>query len=254
MKGVILAAGTASRLRPLTQSTPKCLLPIGGATILGGTLRNLSGAGINDVVVVTGFEAAKIKAFIAAEFPGLRVAFVHNDVYASTNNIYSLWLAAEHVIREGMILLDSDIIFDRRIIPALLASGRADCLAVDTKAELGEEEIKVSADGRGRILAIGKEVSSKAAMGESIGIEVFSPGALAPLFSVIERKVLAENNVNQFYEAAFQEIIDRGARIYAVDVGAYRAIEIDTLEDIRKAERDVVPFLAGSGADDTGRG
>jgi choline kinase len=248
MRGLILAAGTASRLRPLTDVTPKCLLRIGGKTILGRTLTGLSSAGIREIVIVTGFEAAQIQSFVAAEFPGLPVTFVHNEVYASTNNIYSLWLAGRHVVREGMILLDSDIIFDRKILSALLASGHEDCLAVNTRAELGEEEIKVSADAKGRILAIGKDVPAAEAVGESIGIEVFSPRSLDRLLAVIERRIVVEEKVGEFYEAAFQELIDSGARIYAVDVGRLPAIEIDTLEDIRTAERDIVPFLTGSGA------
>jgi choline kinase len=142
-----------------------------------------------------------------------------------------------------MILLDSDIIFDIRIIQLLLESGRDSCLAVDTRAFLGEEEIKVRIESDGRIRSIGKEVPSSQAAGESIGIEKFSPSLLGPLFEVLDRKILREGRPNEFYEAAFQEIIDRGYSMYAVDIGDCRAVEIDTFEDIRRAEQDVIPFL-----------
>jgi choline kinase len=115
---------------------------------------------------------------------------------------------------------------------------------VDTKVQLGEEQIKVTVDGYRRILAIGKEVPPTQAFGESIGIEKFSPETLEPLFSVIERKILVENSVNEFYESAFQEVIDRGTPIYAVDTGMFKAIEIDTFEDIRTAETAVFPYLS----------
>jgi choline kinase len=243
MKGVILAAGTASRLRPLTNDKPKCLLPIGGEAILGRTLDNLSAAGIDEIVIVTGYLAPLVRRYAAEKFPGLRLTFIHNDVYAATNNIYSLWLAKEEVFRSGMLLLDSDIIFDGKILEALLDSGHADCLAVKTNIILGGEEIKVTVDGRGRILEIGKDVPSSQAIGESIGIEKFGPAGLELLFAVIDRKIVIEKNVNEFYEAAFQEVIDRGGDIYAVDVGKYKAIEIDTVEDIRTAEADILPYL-----------
>jgi choline kinase len=112
MKGVILAAGIASRLRPLTDSMPKCLLSIGGETILGRTLNNLSASGIEDVVIVTGYLSTQIRRFVTKKFPELHVMFIQNDVYATTNNMYSLWLAKEEIIREDMILLDIYIIFD----------------------------------------------------------------------------------------------------------------------------------------------
>jgi choline kinase len=243
MRGVILAAGIAARLRPLTDAAPKCLLPIGGETILGRMLHNLSEAGIGDVVIVTGYLAPQIEAFVAEKFPRLRVHFVHNPVYATTNNIYSLWLAKDRIVGGGMVLLDSDIIFDGKILDMLLRSGHGACLAVKTDIAFSEEEIKVTVDGRRRVLEIAKEVPIPRAWGESIGIEKFSPAIVESLFKVIERKILVENNVNQFYEAAFQEIIDRGGEIYALDIGSLLATEIDTLEDMREAERDVLPRL-----------
>lgn len=244
MKGVILAAGVSSRLRPLTDSMPKCLLPIGGETILGRTLDNLIACGIRDVLIVTGYLEDFLKDFVRGHFPGLPVTFISNDVFATTNNIYSLWLAKQEVLERGMLLLDSDIIFDANIIRALLQSGHENCLAVKTNVRLGDEEIKVAVDAESRIRAISKEVPSALAWGESIGIEMFAPALLESLYTVIDRKILRDGAVNQFYEAAFQELVDQGGEIYAVDVGMYRAIEIDTVEDIRIAETEVLPFLS----------
>jgi choline kinase len=243
MKGVILAAGIASRLRPLTDSTPKCLLPLGGGTLLGRTLDNLAAAGIRDVVIVTGYLEEQICGYVAAHHAGLRTTFIRNDVYASTNNIYSLWLAREEVRREGMVLLDSDILFDPSVIPAVLGANAPAGLAVKTGLELGEEEIKVEVDHRMHVRTIGKHVPPALAAGESIGIEVFSPAALDRLFAAMERKVVAEGQVNVFYEAAFQDMIDDGGTILAVDIGEALAVEIDTVEDFRRAERDVLPRL-----------
>jgi choline kinase len=243
MKGVILAAGISSRLRPLTDTTPKCLLPIGGETILARTLNNLTACGIRDIVIVGGYLEDQLRSYVSGNFPELGVKFLTNDVYASTNNIYSLWLAKSDVLEHGMILLDSDIIFEDRIIQALLRSGYDNCLAVNTKIRLGDEEIKVAVDRRNRIRAISKEIPPGQAIGESIGIELFAPSMLKTLFDVLDRKIVRERAVNEFYEAAFQEVIDRGGEIYAVDVGMYKAIEIDTAEDLLTAEKDILPHL-----------
>jgi choline kinase len=246
MRGVILAAGISSRLRPLTDTTPKCLLQVGERTILGHTIDNLQNAGINDLLLVTGYRAEQIRKFLATQYPGLKVTYLHNSRYETTNNIYSLWLTKNHVQGEDILLLDSDILFDWRILPLLAASGHASCLAVRHDRALGEEEIKVKAGKRGLIAAIGKEVKSAEAVGESIGIERFSAEFVSVLFRVLDRMILTENRVSIFYEAAFQEAIDQGAELAPVDVGSYRCMEIDTAEDLARAEQEVLPHLPGA--------
>lgn len=243
MKGVILAAGVASRLHPFTLTRPKCLLPIGGSTLLGRTLDNLEAAGVRDVVIVTGYLEDQIRRYVGEGFPQLRVTFITNEVYASTNNIYSLWLAKDEVAGEGMVLLDGDILFDHHILTALLESGYPDVLAVKSGFLLRDEEMKVETDAAGRIVTISKDIAPARAVGESIGIEVFSPAVLPGLFDIIERKVVGEAAVDVYYEAAFQDWIDRGGTLRAVDIGDRLAMEIDTLDDFRTAERDVLPLL-----------
>lgn len=243
MKGVILAAGVASRLHPFTLTRPKCLLPIGGSTLLGRTLDNLETAGIRDVVIVTGYLEDQIRRYVGEGFPQLRVTCITNEVYASTNNIYSLWLAKDEVVRDGMVLLDGDILFDHHILTALLESGYPDVLAVKSGFLLNDEEMKVATDAAGRIVTISKNIDPALAVGESIGIEVFSPAVLPGLFDMIERKVVGEAAVDLYYEAAFQDWIDRGGTLRAVDIGDRLAMEIDTIDDFRKAEKEIFPLL-----------
>lgn len=243
MRGIILAAGVASRLRPLTDFTPKCLLRVGENTILGRTLDNLQNAGITDIVLVTGYLAEQIREFVDEQYPSLKVTFLHNPIYENTNNIYSLWLTKDHVLGEDILLLDSDILFDWRILPLLADSGKKNCLAVRHDRALGEEEIKVRTDARGLITTIGKEVNPAEAIGESIGIERFGSAFVDQLFRVLDRMISVEKRVNIFYEAAFQEAIDSGAELVPVDVGRYRCMEIDTAEDLVRAAHEVLPFL-----------
>jgi len=234
MKAVILAAGIASRLRPLTNNTPKCLLKVGSKSILELTIENLVANGINEIIIVTGFLDYQIKEFMNSRFPLLNIIFCHNQLYESTNNIYSLWLAKDAVAGDDMLLMDSDIIFDSRIIAKLRGSGFKNCLALK-RHDLSEEEIKVLVDGDGRILDISKEVNPKEAAGESIGIEIFSRQLLPELFRVIDRKVNDEKKVNIFYEVAFQELINENHDIFIVDVTEFFCMEIDTAEDLMVA-------------------
>jgi choline kinase len=236
MHCVILAAGTATRLRPLTNETPKCLLPIGAVPMLERTLNALLQSGVHEFTIVLGFEARKIENFIAAKFPSLSVRFIVNDDYAATNNAYSLLLARSSVGKDGLLLLDSDILFDQTIITLLLHSAHETCLAVRTSGEIGDEEIKVKISHSKEIVEIGKHVALESTYGESIGIEKFSPEAAQILFHTLQKRVITENRVNEYYEASFQEMIEEGAMIFAEDVGIRRCLEVDTPGDLHRAE------------------
>jgi choline kinase len=234
MKAVILAAGIASRLRPLTNNTPKCLLAIGEKNILELTIENLTANNISDIIIVTGYLENQITGFIKSRFPHLNITFIHNEVYGSTNNIYSLWLTKNVLKGDDMLLLDSDIIFDMKIIEKLLNSGYENCLALK-RHKVMDEEIKVRADGEGRVQEIGKEVKPAEAVGESVGIEIFRKDTLTELFKIIDHKVTIEKNVNLFYESAFQELINNKKDIFIVDTNGYFCMEIDTPEDLQLA-------------------
>lgn len=243
MKAVILAAGVASRLRPLTEATPKCLLPLGDSTFLGRILASLEADGVRDVVLVTGYLEDQIRAYVGDRFPGLRTVFITNPVYASTNNIYSFWLALDAVRGDGFFLLDGDILFDPGILPLLRRSAAPAALAVRTRGDWGDEEIKVELAAGRRIRRIGKHVLPALAFGESIGIEIFRPEAWPGLHGAMENKVVGEKAVNVYYEHAFQDWIDGGAAFEAVDIGTLAAAEIDTVEDYERAGRDILPLL-----------
>lgn len=232
MTAVILAAGVASRLRPLTNTIPKSLLEVGGKPLLLRNLETLKSNGITRVIVVTGYLHTMIESFVRSLHPGIEVEFVHNPVFDQTNNNYSLWLARTALNGEGMILLDADILFDRRILSSLITSSHDDALIMRASDQLGHEEIKCELDVNGTVRRIGKHIEPKAAAGESIGIEKFSQATTALLFDVLSRRHV----YNEFYEASFQEVIDQGAKIFAVDTGGFPCMEIDTPEDLSAAE------------------
>ena len=233
MKTVILAAGAGSRLKPLTDHMPKCLLKVGVKSILEMTIENLLATNNSEIIIVTGYLENKIREFIRERFPYLQITYIYNKLYASTNNIYSLWLAKDEVLGDDMMMLDSDIVFDERIISKLQNSGYKNCLALK-RHEVHDEEIKVKTDAHGCVIEIGKEVNVSLAEGESIGIEIFGIEALTELYFILDRKVVTEKEVNQFYEAAFQELSDN--KLFIVDTTEYFCMEIDTEEDLKIAE------------------
>ncbi len=235
MKALILTAGCSRRLRPLTDHTPKCLLSVGGVPILQRALRNLRGLGFDDVTVVTGFIAHRVRDAIGGWFPDLAVEYIDNPDYATTNNAYSLELAGHALSGEEFVLLDGDIIYDVGVVQKLLDRG-PDCLALRTEGTIGLEEVKVAVAGD-RIAQIGKEVSVPSAVGESVGIEYFSGASSERLFSILADRVRGQGLVNEYYEAAFQQMFDEGVSMSAVNITPHYAIEIDTRDDLAAANR-----------------
>ncbi|MBL7129351.1 MAG: phosphocholine cytidylyltransferase family protein [Ignavibacteria bacterium] len=239
MQAIILAAGLSKRLRPLTDNSPKCLLNIGNKNLLHRTVLNVLDNGIHDFIIVTGYKEDMIKNYINENFSQINVEFITNSDYANNNNSYSLWMTKQFV-REDVILLDSDILFDKLIIGDLMNSSYENCLAVNVTDNLDEEQIKIITDDKYRILHIGKQVNIVKSIGESIGIEKFSLYFMKELFAILDRKILQENIVNEFYEVSFQEMIDKkkdGNSMYAIDVSKYDCLEIDTIEDYDKAQK-----------------
>lgn len=234
MKAVILAAGCATRLRPYSDDTPKTLLPVAGVPILRRTITNLLRCGIDQFVIGTGYLEHMVRDAVRSWFPGLDVTFVTNPDFRTTNNGYSLSLLRPHLENDAFVLLDGDVVFDVAVVERLLERG-PDCLAVRSVGDIGLEEVKVTADAQDRCLAIGKHVPVRGAMGESVGIELFSASSSRKLFAALHQRIHEQGLVNEYYEAAFQQIIDEGATLFGVDIGSLYASEIDTIDDLHAA-------------------
>ncbi len=235
MIGVILAAGMAKRLRPLTDERPKCLLTVGERTLLQRTVDAIITAGINELVVVTGYRQQMIRDFLTAHYPAVTIHFIDNPDYAHNNNIFSLWLTRPYTEGKDFLLLDSDILFDPAIIPAVLKQ-EGSALALN-RHELGEEEIKVIVDNENRVQEISKVCSIEQAIGESVGIEKMTADYSTALFSELEKMIEGEGLIDVFYEKAFERLIPQGHTFKIVDTTDSFSIELDTVEDFENAKK-----------------
>jgi len=238
VKAVLLAAGEARRLRPLTDDRPKCLLDVGSETILARAVRILAENGIDRFTVVDGYRGDMIRSALNAGFSGLDFSFIRNEDFASTNNAWSLMLA-DHDVTEPMFLLDSDIVFEPAVIRRLLEHPAPNRLGLRTTGEIGAEEMKAALAADGRVSGLSKELDPLAAAGESVGLEIFSPEFVAALYPVLRRRLHEEARVNEFYEAAFAELIDTGHEVRPVNLESLICLEIDTAEDLAAARRIV---------------
>ena len=233
--GVILAAGMAKRLRPLTDKCPKCLLAVGERTLLQRTVDAMLKAGINELVVVTGYRAEMIREFLTNHYPTLNIHFIDNPDYAHNNNIFSLWLTRPFTEGREFLLSDSDILFDPQIIPAVLNT-EGSALAVN-RHDLGEEEMKVVVDESNNIVEISKVCSVEKAFGESVGFEKMTADYSTALFKELEQMIEGEGLIDIFYERAFERLIPQGHTFTVVDTTKYFSIELDTPEDFENAKK-----------------
>lgn len=238
MKAVILAAGVASRLRPLTNDCPKCLLNVGERSLLQRSMDALKSNGITEFVIVTGYLHEQIENFVKKNYSDVKVTFIHNDIYDSTNNIYSLWLARPEADGEEILLLDSDLLYDPQIIRRVLDDGNENLLTL-IRHDLGEEEMKVVVDAKGAITELSKTCNPADAIGESLGIERMGRAYTKALYEELEVMMEKEGLSNIFYERAFERLFPKGHIYQVLDVTDLFSCELDTVDDFNAAKERI---------------
>ncbi len=130
MQAMMLAAGMGRRLGKYTGNQTKCMLRVGDKTLLERAVEAIKEAGIKRFIIVAGYESAKLVDYVKENITGLDIEFVFNKDYAKTNNIYSLYLARDYLAQDDTILLESDLIFEERIIREMVESPHKNLVAV----------------------------------------------------------------------------------------------------------------------------
>jgi choline kinase len=235
MKAVILAAGVGSRIRPLTNNCPKSLLRVGDHTILEMMVSHILECGIKEIIFVLGYLEDQIKDYVQFNYPNLNVHFVTNQRYMETNTGYSLMLARGLINGSDFVKFDADVVFDKKILKSLIESEYANCLCIDRSINLEAEEIKVIIEGENRVVKANKTVNPSDAVGESIGIEKIDSKTAAALFSELEFMMGEEKNLQEYYEGAYERLIEKNVPFHALDISGLGWTEIDTRDDYNRA-------------------
>jgi len=234
MKAIILAAGKGTRLNG-RDLKPKCLFEVGGRTLLDRQVSALSEANINDVVLVLGFEAERIRRLCRPT-----TSFVINSRFEETSSLYSLWLARQHLL-DGFVVLNCDVLFHPELLAKLVSSPFDDALLVDVaNRQLGEEEMKVKISD-GLVVDIRKDMDPSEADGENVGIVKFSPEGAKRLVDEMD-SLISRGHERDWAPRAFREFATRFP-LHAIPTDDYPWIEIDFPEDYRKAQEEVLPKI-----------
>jgi choline kinase len=237
MKAIILAAGKGTRLDGAAVK-PKCLVEIGGLTLLERQIETLRDANIRKIVVVVGFGAERIRAACDSE-----IDFVENNRFAETSSMYSLWLAREHLL-DGFVVLNSDVLFHPELLSNLLESSRPDELLLsrieDQSGPLGDEEMKVKLRGD-LVVDISKQIDPVDADGENVGIVKFSAAGAKVLVDYMDELIPAGAE-KEWAPRAFLEFA-RHHPLHALSTSGLPWIEIDFPEDYQRAVTEVYPQI-----------
>jgi choline kinase len=239
---VILAAGVARRLAPLTDHTQKSLLPVAGRAILARMLEALHAVGVRRVVIVVGHCADQVRALVASAPPGMTVECVHNPAYQK-GSVLSLLTARDVILRESTLIMDADVVFPREFLQRLVSSTAPNALLIDRGFADTGEEVKIYTQGD-RVIALGKKVTPTTwdLVGEGIGFFKCGAGAGPDLVRLLEQ-VSDESHGLCEYEDALHLIVSR-QRVAAVDVTGLPWTEVDFVEDLRRADAEVFPQIA----------
>ena len=229
----LLAAGSGSRLHPLTNSVPKCLTEVNGQPILELLVKGLLDNGFKRLIIVVGHLEDCIRDFLSKYEGDLTIEFVTNPIFKTTNNIYSLWLAKEK-IQESSLLIESDLIFDYPLLKNLLYP---DKIAISPVRPWMSGTL-VSLDSRNNVSAfcMGNGAYRVSPLFKTVNIYSLSRLSWEKVFKRIE-VYISNDRMNEYYEIVFKEMVANGSlSLEAVFFDPRRWYEIDTLEDLKNAE------------------
>ena len=226
MKALILNSGLGSRMGVLTSEHPKCMTEISThETILSRQLKLIADAGIEDVVITTGYyDSVLINYCNSLDLP-LRFTFVKNPIYDQTNYIYSIYCAREY-LDDDLILMHGDLVFEREAFERVLAS-QVSCMTVSSTLPLPEKDFKAKVVD-GKVMAVGVDIFNEAMEAQAL-YKLLKKDWHIWLDKIIEfcetdrRKVYAENALNE---------LNGAANISALDVQNLLCAEIDNPEDL----------------------
>ena len=233
MKAIILCAGQGRRLLPYTESTPKCLLKVGGKHFIEWQIDTLKTAGIDEIITVIGYAAKDIRIVLNNRY-GDSVTTVFNPFFEVADNLASCWMAREH-FQGDVMLLNGDTLFEPAIIESLLSENQYPItLAVDHKTNYDDDDMKVIAEDK-RLLSVGKKLSLTNVNAESIGMMHFDPTGSQLFYDTVSQLMHDQNSLKLWYLS----VIDRLGKDNNVGICSIHGCdwtEVDFVQDLETAQ------------------
>lgn len=236
MQALMLAAGMGKRLGAYTNNQTKCMVKVGGKTLLEHAADALRQAGIRKFVIVVGYEGEKLMAFAREKLPDFELEFVENRDYDKTNNIYSLYLAREQLMADDTILLESDLIYEPCLIRRLLEAPAPNMVAVAKYEHWMDGTVTlVDEDGLIREFIEKKDFSYASAdrYYKTVNVYKFSRAFSAGQYVPFLTAYIQAYGTNQYYEMVLKALAHLPfAGLRAFEMGDIKWYEIDDVQDL----------------------
>lgn len=239
MKAIIFAAGVGKRLQGVTQGRPKCLVDIGGRTLLSRHVEYLGRLGVRKVVLVVGYAQDHIRKAMAADPFAQEIRWVVNEQF-TRGSMTSLW-AARSEMDDDVVLMDADVLYARSILARLVHSSLPTALLMDETVKQESEECMIAAKN-GRVLSLSKTLpATYDEAGEGVGfLKVQQQDIPALLQSV--RAYVEAGALDMEYEDALKGFFEK-VQVGYEKIGGLPWIEIDFPEDIDRAASEILPAV-----------
>lgn len=240
MQAIILAAGMGTRLKEITQKKPKCMVIVKNRTIVERQLKQLDILNLSRIIVVDGYLKDVLEPYIKSLNIKTPIIFIENEIYNSTNNIYSLYLSKNYLKKEDAILLESDLIFNNNILPNL--SKQPDTTAVISKYDSWMDGTTVKINNNEKITRfIPKQYidsENKNELFKTVNIykinKDYSNNYLIPFLEFF----LKIFGANEYYEQVFRLISEiKTDSMATIKIDPKDWYEIDNKDDLKNAEK-----------------
>ena len=231
---LLLAAGTGSRLYPLTRNSPKCLTLVNEKSILERLVIGLKQQGFKRLVIVTGYQENCIREFLGIETEDMDIEYIFSPLYKTTNNIYSLWMARE-IINEPFMLIESDLVFDESLLDDMCYPNRI--AVANMQAWMKGTTVTVDQTQFVKKFQKGTTQPYDDIRYKTVNIYSFS---LSSWYAIVERldQYISVGRVNNYYETVFAEMVADGSLYFKAVSFDYKPwYEIDTIADLAEAEK-----------------
>lgn len=236
MQAIILAAGMGKRLGEYTHDNTKCMLEVNGIRLIDRALAALKEVNVSKVVMVVGYKGQNVKDYVGVDYQGIPIEYVENPIYDKTNNIYSLYLAKDHMTEEDTLLLESDIIFAPSVIQKLVDDERPNLALVD-KYESWMDGTVVTLDNNQKITRFidksGFDFSEIHHYYKTVNIYKFSKEFSAKYYVPFLTAYSTALGDNEYYEQVLRVILHlRNAPLFALPLSGDLWYEIDDMQDL----------------------